>query len=76
MCLVVDYDLYWIFVSTTSFVALPFTLLLEFIYLDLKHVFHYLNVANKWKIYEPISSRNHSPCFSIQKNLQKLYFSP
>ena len=39
-------------------------------------MFHYLNVANNWKIHEAIFSQNHSPCFVIQMNLQKLYFSP
>ena len=52
------------------FVVLSFILLLKFIY-DYKH----LNVANNSKIYDANFSRNRSPCFVIQMNLQKLYFS-
>ena len=52
------------------FVVLSFILLLKFIY-DYKH----LNLANNSKIHEAILSRNHSPCFVIQMNWQKLYFS-
>ena len=68
--IILDFPINYFFL----FVVLSFILLFKFIY-DQKHVFHYLNVVNNWKIHEAIFSRNHSPCFVIQMNLQKLYFS-
>ena len=77
MCFVAEFDyIRFLYQPLSSLCFFVLYLIAQLYLFMIKNVFHHLNVAKKWKICNLLPAYFTVLTFQIQRNLQKLYFSP